>query len=52
MHSSFENLPMNPGDQIVVPEKVDNGVARALHDWTQLLTPLAISALAVGTFIP
>jgi protein involved in polysaccharide export with SLBB domain len=51
-HSSFENLPMNPGDQIVVPEKVDNGVARALHDWTQLLTPLAISALAVGTFIP
>jgi protein involved in polysaccharide export with SLBB domain len=51
-HSGFERLPMNPGDQIVVPEKVDNGVARALHDWPQLLTPLALSALAVGTFIP
>jgi len=51
-HNSFEQLPMNPGDQIVVPEKVDNGVARALHDWPQMLTPLAISALAVGTLIP
>jgi protein involved in polysaccharide export with SLBB domain len=51
-HNSFESLPMNPGDQIVVPEKVDNGVARALHDWPQMLTPLAMSALAVGTFVP
>ncbi|MFZ1084098.1 MAG: SLBB domain-containing protein [Terracidiphilus sp.] len=51
-HKSFEDLPMYPGDQIVVPEKVDNGVARALHDWPQLFTPLALSAIAVGTFIP
>ncbi|MGA3080374.1 MAG: SLBB domain-containing protein [Terracidiphilus sp.] len=51
-HSSFERLPLNPGDQIVVPEKVDNGVGRALHDWPQILTSLAISALAVGTFVP
>jgi len=43
---------VNPGDQIVVPEKVDSGVGRALHDWPQILTSLAISALAVGTFIP
>jgi protein involved in polysaccharide export with SLBB domain/uncharacterized protein involved in exopolysaccharide biosynthesis len=51
-HDSFEQLTVNPGDQIVVPEKVDSGVGRALHDWPQILTSLAISALAVGTFIP
>lgn len=51
-HASFEQLPMNPGDQIVVPEKVDNGVARALHDWPQLITPLALSALAISSFVP
>ncbi len=51
-HNSFEQLPMNPGDQIVVPEKVNNGMARALQTWPQFMTPLALSVLAVGSFVP
>lgn len=51
-HGSFEHLPMYPGDQVVVPEKIDNGVVRALHDWPQVLTPLALSAIAIGTLVP
>jgi protein involved in polysaccharide export with SLBB domain len=51
-HSSFEQLPVHPGDQIVVPEKVGNGVGRALHEWPQILTSAALSALAVGAFAP
>jgi protein involved in polysaccharide export with SLBB domain len=48
-HGGFDNLPMHPGDQIIVPEKVDNGVVRALHDWPQILAPLAVTALAIAT---
>jgi protein involved in polysaccharide export with SLBB domain/uncharacterized protein involved in exopolysaccharide biosynthesis len=51
-HGAFERLPVNPGDQIVVPEKVGNGVGRALHEWPQILTSVALSALAVGAFAP
>ena len=48
-HGGFDSLPMYPGDQIIVPEKVDNGVVRALHDWPQILAPLAVTALAIAT---
>jgi protein involved in polysaccharide export with SLBB domain/uncharacterized protein involved in exopolysaccharide biosynthesis len=51
LHGGFERLPMHPGDQIVVPERVDNGVVRALHDWPQILAPLALTALAFSTVV-
>jgi protein involved in polysaccharide export with SLBB domain/uncharacterized protein involved in exopolysaccharide biosynthesis len=51
MHGSFERLPMYPGDQIVVPEKVDNGVVRALRDWGQIISPLALTTLAVSSVV-
>lgn len=47
-HSGFDRLPMHPGDQIVVPERVDSGLVRALHDWPAILSPLALSALAIA----
>jgi protein involved in polysaccharide export with SLBB domain/capsule polysaccharide export protein KpsE/RkpR len=50
-HSSFEQLPMHPGDQIVMPEKVDNGVVRAIRDWGQLITPLALTTLAIANVV-
>ncbi len=50
-HSSFDQLPMHPGDQIVVPEKVENGVARAIRDWGQLIEPLALTTLAISNAI-
>jgi hypothetical protein len=42
---------MHPGDQIVVPEKVDNGVVRALRDWGQIITPLALATLAISSVV-
>jgi len=50
-HGGFEQLPMHPGDQIVVPEKVDNGVVRALRDWGQIIAPLALTTLAISNVI-
>ncbi len=51
-HSGFDQLPMHPGDQIVVPERVNNGVVQALHDWPQILTPLALTSLAIAAVAP
>jgi polysaccharide biosynthesis/export protein len=51
MHGGFERLPMYPGDQIVVPEKVDNGVVRALRDWGQIISPLALTTLAIASVV-
>lgn len=51
-HGGFTQLAMHPGDQIVVPERVDNGVVRALHDWPQILAPLALTALAISAIAP
>jgi polysaccharide export outer membrane protein len=50
-HSGFDQLPMHPGDQIVVPERVDNGVVRAIRDWGQLITPLALTTLAIANVV-
>jgi protein involved in polysaccharide export with SLBB domain/capsule polysaccharide export protein KpsE/RkpR len=50
-HSGFDQLPMHPGDQIVVPEKVDNGVVRAIRDWGQLISPLALTTLAISSVV-
>jgi protein involved in polysaccharide export with SLBB domain/uncharacterized protein involved in exopolysaccharide biosynthesis len=50
-HSGFDQLPMHPGDQIVVPEKVDNGVVRAIRDWGQIIAPLALTTLAISSVV-
>jgi protein involved in polysaccharide export with SLBB domain/uncharacterized protein involved in exopolysaccharide biosynthesis len=50
-HSGFDQLPMHPGDQIVVPEKVDNGALRAIRDWGQIITPLALTTLAISNVV-
>jgi polysaccharide biosynthesis/export protein len=50
-HSGFDQLPMHPGDQIVVPERVDNGVVRAIRDWGQLIAPLALATLAISNVV-
>jgi protein involved in polysaccharide export with SLBB domain/uncharacterized protein involved in exopolysaccharide biosynthesis len=50
-HGGFAQLPMHPGDQIVVPEKVDNGVVRAIRDWGQIIAPLALATLAISSVV-
>jgi hypothetical protein len=50
-HGGFEQLPMHPGDQIVVPERVNNGVVRALRDWGQIIAPLALTTLAISNVV-
>jgi polysaccharide export outer membrane protein len=50
-HSAFDQLPMHPGDQIVVPERVDNGVVRAIRDLGQLIAPLALTTLAISNAV-
>jgi len=50
-HGGFDQLPMHPGDQIVVPEKVDNGVVRAIRDWGQIIAPLALTTLAISSVV-
>jgi protein involved in polysaccharide export with SLBB domain len=50
-HAGFDQLPMYPGDQIVVPERVDNGVVRAIRDWGQLIAPLALATLAISNVV-
>jgi polysaccharide export outer membrane protein len=50
---NFNTLRLMPGDTIVVPEKLDRGaVLRGLKDWTQILSPLLISAAAIRTLFP
>jgi hypothetical protein len=51
LHGRFERLPLFPRDQIVLPEKVDNGVVCALHDWGQIISPLTLTTLAVSSVV-
>ena len=47
--NEFNNQRMNPGDTIVVPEKVFKPSAlRALVDWTQVFSQLAIGAAVIN----
>lgn len=47
--SGFENLHLNPGDTIVVPEKVFKPSAlRGFLDWSQLFSQFALGAAALS----
>ncbi len=44
----FENLPLMPGDALVVPETpLKSSVVRSLRDWSQVFGQLALGAAAV-----
>ncbi len=47
--ATFDKLRLYPGDQIVVPYKLNTGAtARALRDWSQIASQLAITAAAIS----
>ena len=47
--TKFDRLRLYPGDQIVVPYKLTSGAfVRALRDWTQISSQLALTAAAVS----
>jgi polysaccharide export outer membrane protein len=49
--SSFDNIQLNPGDTVVVPDKTLRPTAlRGLLDWSQLFSQLALGAAAVRVF--
>jgi protein involved in polysaccharide export with SLBB domain len=48
-NNSFEDLRLNPGDTLVVPEKTLRPTAlRGVMDWTQIFSQLALGAAAVN----
>jgi protein involved in polysaccharide export with SLBB domain len=48
---SFDNIQLNPGDTIVMPDKTLRPTAlRGLLDWSQLFSQLALGAAAVRVF--
>ena len=45
----FDELRMHPGDQIVVPNKIQTGnFVRGLRDWTQITSQLALTGAALA----
>jgi protein involved in polysaccharide export with SLBB domain len=49
----FLHLHMYPGDQIIVPYKMPTGAfVRALRDWTQITSQLAITGAALAIIAP
>ena len=51
--TKFDRLRLYPGDQIVVPYKLPTGAfARALRDWTQIASQLAVTGVVVSTVLP
>lgn len=49
----FDNLPMHPGDTIVIPEKtLKPSFLRGVFDWSQLFTQLALGAAALTVILP
>ena len=45
----FADLRMHPGDQIVVPNKIQTGdFVRGLRDWTQITSQLALTGAALA----
>jgi protein involved in polysaccharide export with SLBB domain len=45
----FDAMRMHPGDQIVVPSKIETGsVIRGLRDWTQITSQLALTGAALA----
>lgn len=46
---TFDGLPLNPGDTLVVPEKTLRPTAlRGFLDWTQIFSQLALGAAAIN----
>ena len=51
--TKFERLRLYPGDQIVVPYKLPTGAfVRALRDWTQITSQLALTGAALSIVLP
>lgn len=51
--NDFDNLPMNPGDAIVVPDKtLKPSVMRGVLDWSQLFSQFALGAAALTIIAP
>jgi hypothetical protein len=47
--SEFDNLRINPGDTIVVPEKtIKPSAMRGLIDWSQMFSQFALGAAALS----
>lgn len=45
----FSSLPLHPGDQVVIPSKVETGAwVRGLKDWTQIASQLALTGAALA----
>jgi protein involved in polysaccharide export with SLBB domain len=52
MLGRFDQLRMMPGDTLVVPEKLDKGMAmQGLKDWTQVFSQFALGAAAITVFL-
>jgi protein involved in polysaccharide export with SLBB domain len=48
---SFEDIRLNPGDTLVVPEKTLRPTAmRGFLEWSQMFAQLALGAAAIKTF--
>lgn len=51
--NDFDNLPMNPGDAIVVPDKtLKPSLMRGVLDWSQLFSQFALGAAALTIIAP
>ena len=49
----FDRLRLYPGDQIVVPYKLPTGsFVRALRDWSQIVSQLAVTGVVLSTVLP
>lgn len=51
-HEKFENLKLQPGDAIVVPEKLKTPGSRALQDTVAIISQSALTAAALSTVVP
>ena len=51
--TKFERIRLYPGDQIVMPYKLPTGAfVRALRDWTQISSQLALTGAALSIVLP
>jgi protein involved in polysaccharide export with SLBB domain len=49
VHESFDNLRLNPGDTIVVPEQINKTTfLKSLKDWSQVFAQFGLGAAAIN----
>jgi hypothetical protein len=49
LHADFDNLPLHPGDSVVIPEAMfKTTILRSLRDWSQVFSQFALGAAAVN----